>query len=59
MIASKDTFEDVIFTDECSVQLDRHGKLCLNQNPSTPLKFMFGVALACMVPLHLSYSQEL
>ena len=31
MIANKETLEDVIFSDECTVQLDRHLKLCLQK----------------------------
>ena len=31
MIANKETLEDVIFSDECTVQLDRHSKLCLQK----------------------------
>ena len=29
MIANKDTFEDVIISAKCKVQLDSHSKLCL------------------------------
>ena len=44
---SKEQFKDVIFTDECSVQLERHSRLCfrkrhqpraLKQRPKHPLK---------------------
>ena len=44
---NKETFDDVIFTDECSVQLEQHGKLCfrkekeprvLKQRPKHPVK---------------------
>ena len=47
MIAKKESFDDVIFTDECSVQLDSHGKLCfrmkkeprkLKPRPKHPVK---------------------
>ena len=27
----KEAFEDVVFTDECSVQLDRHGRSCFRR----------------------------
>ena len=46
-IDNKEQFEDVIFTDECTVQLDRHGRLCfrkekkvraLKQQPKHPTK---------------------
>ena len=30
-IASNETFQNVIFTDECTVQLDRHGRLCFRK----------------------------
>ena len=31
MIANKETFSDVIFSDECTVQLDSHSKLCFRK----------------------------
>lgn len=31
MIADKETFGDVIFSDECTVQLDSHSKLCFRK----------------------------
>lgn len=46
-IDNKEQFEDVIFTDECTVQLDHHGRLCfrkekevraLKQRPKHPAK---------------------
>ena len=30
-IKNKERFDDVIFTDECSVQLDHHGRLCFRK----------------------------
>ena len=64
MIASKDTFDDVIFTDECSVQLDRHGKLCfrkeneprkLKPKPKHPVKVHIwgGISMRGATPLVL------
>ena len=47
MINSNETFENVIFTDECSIQLDHHGRLCfrkrgqprqLKPKPKHPIK---------------------
>lgn len=44
---NKEQFEDVVFTDECTVQLDHHGRLCfrrqnqpraLKQRPKHPAK---------------------
>ena len=46
-ISAKETFDNVIFTDECSVQLDNHGRLCfrkkneprkLKPKPKHPIK---------------------
>ena len=46
-IKQKEQFDDVIFTDECTVQLDHHGRLCfrkekepraLKQRPKHPAK---------------------
>ena len=46
-IANKENFSNVIFTDECTVQLDHHGRLCfrrkneprvLKQRPKHPAK---------------------
>ena len=46
-IKSKDDFADIIFSDECTVQLEQHGRLCfrkrkqprkLKQRPKHPLK---------------------
>ena len=46
-ISVKETFDNVIFTDECSVQLDNHGRLCfrkktepkkLKPRPKHPIK---------------------
>lgn len=46
-IDMKEKFEDVVFTDECTVQLDHHGRLCfrkvgesraLKQRPKHPAK---------------------
>jgi len=46
-INNNEEFEDVIFTDECTVQLDHHGRLCfrkeregraLKQCPKHPAK---------------------
>ena len=46
-IAKKETFSNVVFTDECTVQLDHHGRLCfrkkgqsraLKQRPKHPAK---------------------
>ena len=46
-IDNKEQFKDIIFTDECSVQLERHSRLCfrkkhqpraLKQRPKHPLK---------------------
>ena len=46
-IKRKEQFDDVIFTDECTVQLDHHGRLCfrkekephgLKQRPKHPTK---------------------
>ena len=31
MIKNKETFDNVIWTDECSVQLDHHGRLCFRK----------------------------
>ena len=45
--SNQEKFEDVIFTDECTVQLDHHGQLCfhkekegrtLKQRPKHPVK---------------------
>ena len=30
-LADNDTFDNVIFMDECSVQLDNHGRLCFRK----------------------------
>ena len=46
-IKSKDDFADIIFSDECTIQLEQHGRLCfrkrkqprkLKQRPKHPLK---------------------
>lgn len=46
-VADNEQFDDVIFTDECSVQLDHHGRLCFRKKdeprkmkpkPKHPLK---------------------
>ena len=46
-VANNEQFDDVIFTDECSVQLDHHGRLCFRKKdeprkmkpkPKHPLK---------------------
>ena len=31
-IKQKEQFDDVIFTDECTVQLDHHGRLCFRNH---------------------------
>ena len=33
-IATQENFDDVIFTDECSIQLDNHGRLCFRKRGS-------------------------
>ena len=30
-LADNDTFDNIIFTDKCSVQLDNHGRLCFRK----------------------------
>ena len=40
-IEEGDCFDDVIFTDECSIQMDHHGQLYLG--PNIQSKFIFGV----------------
>ena len=59
VLESGDTFDNVIFTDECSVFLQQYRRTCYrkidepmntNQNRSIQLKFMFGVGLVDMVP---------
>ena len=51
-IANNEKFDDVIFTDECSVQIDVHRRKCyrkkkqprkLKPQPKHPPKFMYGV----------------
>ena len=37
-IEEGDCFDDVIFTDECSVQMDHHGRLCFRKQ-NQPRKF--------------------
>ena len=39
MLKTKETFDNVLFTDECSVQLDNHGRLCFRKkNQARKLK---------------------
>ena len=54
-IEMKEEFEDVIFTDECTVQLDHHGRLCfrkesqprrLKQRPKHPSKIHIWVGIS-------------
>ena len=35
-LTEKDTFENVIFTDETSVQIQQHARLCFRKNGSQP-----------------------
>ena len=64
MLACNERFEDVIFTDECSVQLDRHGRLCfrkegeprkLKPKPKHPVKVHVwgGISMCGATPLVL------
>ena len=39
MLKTKETFDNVLFTDQCSVQLDNHGRLCFRKkNQARKLK---------------------
>ena len=55
-IAEKDTFQNVIWSDECSVQLDHHGRLCfrkvhqqrrLKPKPKHPPKVHIWAGISC------------
>lgn len=66
-IDNKEQFEDVIVTDECTVQLDHHGRLCfrkekevraLKQRPKHPAKVHLWVGFQQEVQLDLLCSLE-
>lgn len=55
-LARKDTFQNVLWTDECSVQLDHHGRLCfrkirhqrrLKPKPKHPPKVHIWAGISC------------
>ena len=55
-IAAQDTFDNIIFSDECSIQLDSHGRLCfrkrgtprkLKPKPKHPVKVHVWAGISC------------
>ena len=58
----EEQFENVLFTDECTVQLDYHGRLCFRKQKQPralkQLRYIFGEEFLYAVLLGLSYSLE-